>query len=298
MNIENVNQAAEAYLADAEGAEKARLEFMKGLWTLQAELEGLSADYTAPDAGAARDALATGQPLFLVSTPDVPADAFRDAIGRVIAYIRESAVLEEAEAKALAGDDVVAAITDSMIATAVRDFDAFVIAVSDALTSDTGRTAPSQATLAFALHSALVPFLTGASTAALESLGTLERALWGSGHCPVCGSAASMGRMSESTKLKGSERTLWCSQCRAEWAYERLRCVRCGSRTQDKLRYTYEEGDPAHRLHLCDTCHGYAKMTFVDEMAKPISMPVEEAVSVTLDAIAHAHGYTVTSTDA
>ena len=58
------------------------------------------------------------------------------------------------------------------------------------------------------------------------------------------------------------------------------------------LRYTYLEHDPAHRLHLCDECHGYARFVFEDELGKPVSMVVEDAVSTTLDAVARANGYT------
>jgi len=295
--IDDVNRAADAYLAESEGAAAARMAFLKGLWSLQSELAEKAPTYAAPPGETAREALATGQPLFLVSSPDLPADSFREAAARVVAYILGANILEEAEAAALAGANLPEAITDPMIASAVRDFDRFVVGVSEAFKSDSEKEAPSEATVAFVLHSALVPFLTGASAASLDALGDFEWSVWGSGHCPVCGAAATMGLMSESTQLIGSARTLWCSQCHAEWGYERIRCARCGSHTQDKLRYTYDESDPAHRLHLCDVCHGYLKVTFVNEMGKPVSMVVEDAASVALDDIARVNGYTVTGAD-
>lgn len=292
MDIEYINRAADAYLENAQGAAAARLEFLKGLWALQAALADSAPEYAAAEAGIARDALATGQPLFLASAPEVPADAYVDAIARIVAYILGAGVLNEIDAEALARADFASVITDATATSALRDFDGFVTDVCTTLSPNADGV--SKAAVAFVLHSALVPFLTGAAAASLEALGEMEWTVWGSGNCPVCGAAATMGRLSESTKLKGAERTLWCSQCHTEWTYERLRCVRCGSRAQDKLRYTYEENDPAHRLHLCDECHGYIKVTVVDDLTTPLSMPVEDAASITLDAIAHANGYSPT----
>jgi len=272
------------------------MAFLKGLWDLQAALAPDMAEYVVPEAETARDALVTGQPLFLVSAPVVSADALRGAVAFIVTYILEASVLEEAEQAALMQANLPAAITDHMVESVVRDFDGFVGAVSAALPSTAENPAPSSATVTFVLHSAIVPFLTGPSRLALGTLSKLELSIWDSGNCPVCGTAASMGLMGESTALDGSPRTLWCAHCHAEWSYARMRCVRCGSPAQDKLRYTYEESDPSHRLHLCDECHGYIKVTFVNETQKPISMVVEEAASVTLDAIAAANGYSVRGT--
>lgn len=298
MNIENVNRAADAYLATAEGAAAARLEFLMGLWAIQADLAASAPAHTVPTADDARDALATGQHLFLVSPPQVPADDYRSAVGRVAGYVAESGVLDESQTASLAGTDLSSVIDEAAVATALTDFDSFVAQASAALADDGAKAAPSAATVGFILHAALVPFLTEASADAVAALGEFDWSIWSSGHCPVCGAAAALGRMGESTKLKGSGRSLWCSQCHAEWGFERLRCARCGSRDQEKLRYTFEEGDPAHRLHLCDQCHGYLKVSFFDDLDKPLSMLVEETASVTLDAIARDQGYTSTGMDA
>lgn len=296
MNIENVNRAADAYLAESNGPAAVRLEFLKGLWALQAGLAEMTPAQTVPEPDAALEALAAGQPIFSAASPSVPADVYQAAVDSIITYVLEAGVLEEGEAAALADADVSSALADAPVASAVQDFDLFVTQVSRSLESASDA-APSLATLAFILHSALVPFMVTASEGALEAMGDSATSGWASGQCPVCGAAAAMGRMGESTKLKGSERTLWCSQCHAEWSYERLRCARCGSRIQSKLRYAYEESDPAHRLHLCDECHGYLKVTFEDAMDKPTEMVVEEAASMALDAIARAEGYTATGTD-
>jgi len=47
-------------------------------------------------------------------------------------------------------------------------------------------------------------------------------------------------------------------------------------------------------VHLCDECHGYTRFMFVDDLGKPVSMVVEDAVTATLDAVASEQGYTAT----
>lgn len=293
MRIDDVSQAADAYLKTAKGTSAARLRLLKGLWDIQSEIEASAPGYVAPDAPTAQGALATGQPLFLVSKPEIPAKDYRAAVDRIAAYVADEAGLDPEHATALRDADFASALPDRRIAGAVRDSEAFVGEVSEALRARS-EDAMSHATVAFILLSALPPFLTGPSAAALAALGEYQWGVWGSGTCPVCGSASALGYMTESSQLQGSERRLWCSLCHAEWSFERMRCVRCGTRAPEKLHYTHEESDSAHRVHLCDQCHGYLKVVFEDDLDKPLSMVVEDAVTVTLDAIACAKGYTPT----
>lgn len=293
MNMDLVSRAAEAYLQTVEGSDAARLRFLTGLWEVQADIESAGAPYDPPDAEAAKDALVTGQPLFLVSAPSVPLTAYTDAVARIARYVSEHAGLPAEQADALCDADFAAAIDEHALAGAFRSPDTFVADVADAMGVEPEGTLTA-ATVAFVLVSALVPFLTGPSRAALGTLSGAGRALWTGGDCPVCGGAASMGRMGESTQMKGAERTLWCGMCHAEWGYERIRCVRCGARNPGKLRYSHLEEDPAHRVHLCDECKGYTRFVFVDEVDKPVSMQVEDAMSAILDVVAADIGYTVT----
>lgn len=291
LDMDKVKRAADSYLESAEGSAAARLRFLEGLWTIQSRIEAVDRPYDPPEAGAARDALVTGQPLFLVSPPDVPLPEYVEAATAVAAYVCEAAGLSEEQVEALKGADFAAAITEKRLECAVRTPDAFFAAVAAALgVGESGLL--TYATVAFVLASALVPFLTGPSSRAREALGEADLRTWNSGRCPVCGSAAAMGRMGERTEKQGGERTLWCGLCHAEWGYERIRCVRCGTRNQGSLRYRYVESDPAHRLHVCDKCHGYVRFVFENELHEPVSMVVEDAVSTRLDSIARADGYT------
>jgi len=291
LNIDLVNQVTDAYLQTVEGTDAARLRFLKGVWEIQSTVEAAaSAPYTAPDLTAAHEALVTGRPLFTVSAPALPVADYVDVVSRIARYASETAGLPTEQAQALRDADFSAVIDKKVLSTAACSPEAFAADMAAAL--DARPDGPlTPATVAFVLLSALVPFLTGPARAAMASLGD-ARVASGAATCPVCGSAASMGRMGESTQLKGAERTLWCGTCHAEWSYERLRCVRCGCRNPDKLRYTYVETDPAHRLHLCDECHGYTRFVFVDDLGKPLSMVVEDAVTATLDAIAADLDYT------
>jgi FdhE protein len=289
--MDMVKRATDSYLESAEGSAAARLRFLEGLWAIQSGIEAVDRPYDVPEADAARDALVTGQPLFLVSPPDVPLNEYVKAAKAVAAYVCEAAGLPEEQVEALERADLVAAITAERLASAVRTPDAFFSAVAAAL--GVSKSSPlTYATVAFVLASALVPFLTGPSSRARGALGEADLRTWRSGTCPVCGSAAAMGRMGERSDKQGGERALWCGLCHAEWPYERIRCVRCGARNPGSLRYSYLEGDPVHRLHLCDECHGYARFVFEDELRKPLSMVVEDAASATLDAVARVEGYT------
>ena len=291
--MELVSQVADAYLETAEGTGAARLHFLQGLWDIQSRIEAVERPYDALDAVAAREALANGKPLFLVSAPHMSLAEYVDAVSRIAIYASEMTGLPAEQAEALKSADFAAAIDEKALSSALRSVDTFAADVSGKMGAlSSGPLTP--ASVAFVLISALVPFLTGPSQQALEALDESNPGTGATGHCPACGAAAALGRMGESTQLKGAERTLWCGLCHAEWGYERIRCVRCGCRNPDMLRYTYIEVDPAHRVHLCEECHGYARFVFVDELDKPVSMVVEDAVTADLDAVALRNGYTAT----
>lgn len=293
MNMDFVNRVTDAYLHTIEGSDAARLRFLSGIWEIQSGVEAIERHYEAPDATAAREALVTGRPLFRVSPPEVPVSEYVDTVSRVARYTSETAGLPVEQTAPLQAADFAAAIDRARLDDAVLSPETFIADVArDLGATPAGPLTP--ATVAFVLISALVPFLTGPSRIAREALGESDAAVSGGRNCPVCGAAAAMGRMGESTQLKGAERTLWCNVCHAEWGYERLRCARCGCRNPDKLRYTHVEGDSAHRVHLCDECHGYTRFVFVDDLAQPLSMIVEDAVTVPLEAVASQLGYTAT----
>lgn len=291
MNMDLVARVADAYLQTAEGPDAARLRFFEGLWDVQSGIEAKDRPYQAADAAAAREALLSGKPLFLLSAPEVRLAEYEDAVSRIAVYASDMAGLPAEQAEALRDADFSAAIGEKRLAGAVHSAETFVEAVAaDMGAQPDGPLTP--ATVAFVLISALVPFLIGPSRSAINALGDADLSVWTMGTCPVCGTMASLGRMGEGSTAQGARRTLWCGQCHAEWDYERIRCVRCGCRDAGKFHYSHVEGDPAHRVHLCDECHGYTRFVFINDLDKPVSMVVEDVVSVFLDAAAQEQGYT------
>lgn len=290
MNVELIARASDAYLETLSGSDAVRLRFLQGVWDIQASVESGAAPYAPPQEDAAREAVTTGRLLFGVNAPRIDLQSYLNAVGRIALYCSENAGLSAEEAEALKTVEFSAVIDDESLAIAVESPQAFAQLVTDALQAQPTPT-PTPATIAFVLVSTLTPFLTGPSHSLSELVGGFGPRATGASDCPVCGSAAELGRMGESTSLKGAGRTLWCATCHAEWTIERIRCVRCGSRDPAKLRYTYVEGDPAHRLHLCDDCHGYARFVFTDDLGQEVSMEVEDAVTMTLHAVAADLGY-------
>lgn len=291
MNDDGTERAVEAYLRDGDPTTVTRLRFLQRVWATQREVAARPPAYRPPGHEDAQRALAAARPLFALAPPHLPADDYRAIVRRMAANVARHAGLASVQSDALRDVDVAAALPDRRIARAAIDPRGFIDEASEVLSAQSEGVV-TRATAAFVVLSALTPFLIGAAAAALASLDDAEHATWGSLACPVCGSPASLGVVSESTSQRRGGRRLWCVVCHTGWGFDRLRCARCGTRAAAKLHYAYDERDPAHRVHLCDECHGYLRVVFARDLDKPLSMPVEEAVSVGLDALACAQGYT------
>jgi len=293
VNAELIQRASDTYLETLTGSDAVRLRFLQGVWEIQSSVESGAGPYAMPQESVARKAMAMGHPLFGVSAPQINLRAYLNAAERIATYCSERADLPVKEVEALGAVDFSALIEQESLAIAIESPHEFVDLIVDALTARSAP-APTSATIAFVLMSALTPFLTGPSHSLSELLGGFGQHSTDAGECPVCGSGAALGRMGERTALKGAERTLWCAMCHAEWSIERIRCVRCGCRNPDKLRYANVEGDAAHRLHLCDECHGYTRFVFTDDLGRAASMDVEDAVTMVLHDVASELGYSAT----
>jgi FdhE protein len=286
-----LQEALAAYGENAVGPLAARLRFLAGLTAVQAQIAAVDRPYTAADVETIREALLTGQPIFLSAPPVVAPAEYIAAVQRVAAYVVDEAGLAEDQAEALRGLDVSALATEERLATAAANVDGFLAEAIDGLHGNAEATL-APATLAYVLTSALTPFLVGPAKATQAAAGeTFDAA---TGTCPVCGAPAAMGLVHESTKLQGGDRLLWCGVCHSEWRYNRVQCVRCGTQAPGKLRYIHIAEDEAHRLHVCDECHGYIRTVFAGNLDKPLSFVVEDAVTAELESVARAKGYTAT----
>jgi FdhE protein len=112
-----------------------------------------------------------------------------------------------------------------------------------------------------------------------------------SGDCPICGTPASNSRVLDEGELQGGQRILSCPLCRAEWDYQRIRCARCGNRSHDSLHYLFDERDPGHRIHVCESCHGYIKVSVERDLDVSVVPQVEDVVTLALDDLAGSKGY-------
>jgi formate dehydrogenase accessory protein FdhE len=114
------------------------------------------------------------------------------------------------------------------------------------------------------------------------------------GHCPFCGGAPWVSARREGSLTEGARRTLACSLCGLEWAFERIRCPCCFEEDPRKLP---SFGDPAHpsvrvvRIDACETCRRYVKSIDLSEDALPIP-EVDDLATLAMDLWAVDQGFT------
>ncbi|MHB8761932.1 MAG: formate dehydrogenase accessory protein FdhE [Coriobacteriia bacterium] len=280
-------KAVERYQATRPDLEH-QLAFFTKLWAIQDEFEGKAVQYSPAGAHEARTALVQHRTLLSLVRPDVPLDAYRDAVRAIAVLMANDAGLGEEQAAALADSDLGAAVSGEALAGALSGFDVFVTSVAASL--DDARL--SEPLLSFILTEAMTPFLRKAAKAAVASAGSFDWLQWDSGLCPSCGTPASSGIVRDEGNLQGGRRWLSCPVCRTQWEYPRLRCARCGSRAHQDLEYLYDTEDQGHRIHLCASCHGYTPVAFEKELGV-IGVPeVEEVTMIRLETVAAERGFT------
>lgn len=106
--------------------------------------------------------------------------------------------------------------------------------------------------------------------------------------CPFCKRKPCVGVLRPLGE--GSQRSLICSLCLAEWEFRRIVCPGCGEEDPAKLPvYTAEELQHV-RVEACDSCKSYIKT--VDLTKSGLGEPlVDEIASVALDLWAGQRGY-------
>lgn len=126
-----------------------------------------------------------------------------------------------------------------------------------------------------------------AKNAAQDYTNSVDKSADSSLACPVCGYRETLSWVGEFTAHHGNERVKYCPLCATQWAFERIRCGRCGTKNQGHLHYTNEEHDNSHRILICDECHSYERVVFQEHLQSPaFSIEVEDVVMAPLDALA------------
>jgi formate dehydrogenase accessory protein FdhE len=106
--------------------------------------------------------------------------------------------------------------------------------------------------------------------------------------CPFCKRKPGLGVMRPLGE--GSQRSLICSFCLAEWEFRRIVCPACGEEDPLKLPVYAAEELQHVRVEACDSCKCYIKT--VDLTKSGLGEPlVDEMASVALDLWASEHGY-------
>ncbi len=121
-----------------------------------------------------------------------------------------------------------------------------------------------------------------------EGLAVIDISKWKKGKCPFCGNWPALA------ELQGPQRArhLRCGLCGADWPYNRLQCVYCGTTDIKSLGLIQVGGSPLRlSIQTCEACHGFVKTVVALEAAHPDLLPVEDLETLSLDLIASEKGY-------
>lgn len=211
-------------------------------------------------------------------SPAIPGDTFRQAAEKLAAVFSETAgtafpIERILNLPQLQGDDV------SSIASDLIESKLDLEALADA----SGYNAE---TLAFFLHSLLVPFYEHAAESYYSVFENRE-VPWTQGTCPFCGSPARYGVIHDE---KGY-RKLYCGLCRSQWAYPRHKCPVCENPERPEIRQMTLGEDNAHMAEVCDTCKSYLKTTDERKLQRESVPAAEDIVTATIDLTATKEGY-------
>jgi FdhE protein len=124
--------------------------------------------------------------------------------------------------------------------------------------------------------------------AATHALDSGVPAVWQRGYCPVCGTWPSLVEMRGIER----ERRLRCGCCAADWRLPVLRCAFCGEIDHHLLGSLVPEGDAQQRrVETCESCHGYLKVVMTLGALPPLTLALQDLVTVPLDFVAQERGY-------
>lgn len=140
------------------------------------------------------------------------------------------------------------------------------------------------ALFSFLMAQSFSPFL---ESYAEKLRGQIEWKSWLRGYCPICGGEPLMARLEKGTGKKW----LFCSLCRSEWPFRRLKCPFCGNNNHESLRYFYLEGEKAYRVDVCDECKGYIKTVDARKTESVRNLFVEDLATLPLDIVAEKEGF-------
>lgn len=303
MNLKFIDKVIASYDSSLEDSDKARLNFFRGIWEEVEKWASSStaahAHYTVPAKETIEAAWADDKPVFSFAPPKLSFSRTCSIAQSLFTYITDaenlgaSALSDEASA-CIEEFSFTDFLTEKDLSDACKNpekmLDEFFENVNEHYLKETRTTETAQTIARFASLSLLWALRADFEGVARVISKEQPKGFSETHHpltCPVCGSAPALARIGGENETEGRGRTLYCQQCGNTWAFERVRCVRCGTRNQGHLHYFNVEGDDGHRIATCDECGGYVRSIFVDDVLQPFSFEVEEVITARLDAIAH-----------
>ena len=110
---------------------------------------------------------------------------------------------------------------------------------------------------------------------------------WMRGTCPLCGGPAVFGEYRDVDQ----SRHLRCAACGTSWQFRRLECANCGSDDFRSLAQIHLAEDTSRFVDTCDVCHHYIKGINASEPISTDLLPLEDLLTIHLDAMAEQNGY-------
>lgn len=209
----------------------------------------------------AKAGLAAGEPL--LATVPIPVAIFHNVLGRLVELFQQFELLPPLPADLL--QKLLVMIPQSWLEE------------SDHVAELCQTRAIPPGLILFLGQKALAPFF---QQVAAPYLPIFLQVPWQKVSCPGCGREPSLASLAPAS----GQRLLYCGLCAAQWPYTSGNCVFCGN---EDLRFSYifAEDDPSRRADLCPACHRYLKTIVTDRLPHPLYLPLEEFVTVDLDAI-------------
>ena len=258
------------------------LEEVAGLYADVFRLQGDIKEQLGPgqsiDRDRALDKLSKDIPLLEDDGARVPPGLFREAAVSLAEIMRKWNGEDFPAERILAMPQFSAENLPKFLEDLREDHDSTLAELSE-------ETGANRETLAFFVRILLTPFYENEAQRYGELLRETHR---GSGACPVCGNPPGMARL----RQEDGKRVLQCSLCRAEWDFSRIGCPFCGNTDQATLRYFYLDGDPGHRVNVCEQCKKYIKTSDGKALGRPVILQVEDVATLPLDHLAAEEGYT------
>ena len=283
MNLKQIDAAIAAYQESLDEAGIARLGFFRTLWEA---LDDVSSQASSQDTYRVSDiGLLDGSAVFERIPVDISADELAAAIESVAGLMAEHDGLSDEVRSALSNVQWTSVAEAASVELAGSEPAAFVGSVAYAL-EEAGAGDDGSRFGAIAAMLALRALLDGAAREAQRALQAAGADRTHALTCPVCGGEPTIARVGDTDASQGRGRELWCGQCGTAWAFERIRCARCGTRNQGHLHTFSIEGDDAHRIAVCDECGGYIRTVYQEDALAPFSFEVEDVVMAPLDAVA------------